>query len=87
MKKFALLLMLLLASCTSGKKEQSEPTQTPKTVRVMTIRTIDDGGWFGIPTHEIYIDEPDGGRKDGIIDDDGTLRFGTEEYVISETVN
>ena len=86
MKKFALCLILLLASCTE-QKEQSEPTQTPKTVRVMTIRTIDDGGWFGTPTHDIYIDEPDGGRKDGTIDDDGTLRFGTEEYVMSETVH
>jgi len=84
MKALVLIFILLLAGCSD--EVVTPPPAEPKLQDcgpTLTIRTIDDGGWFGSPTKEVLFDNGAGVVVPGNIEDDGAINAGGDSYYLS----
>jgi len=63
-----------------------ETIQKEQKGKTLTIRVIDDGGWFGKSTKEV-IYEDNGVTTIGTINEDGTIVVARQEYMLSDVQN
>ena len=83
MRYYSILLISILI--LTGCSEEAQPPQQEILQdggATLTIRTIDDGGWFGEPTHEVIFDNGHGVIVPGHIAEDGTIIAGGENYLL-----